>query len=131
MTEPIVYVSTYRIKPGNAAEYARFYADLVRVVRANEPSLPAFLAFSTQDGGEITYVHVFPDAAALDRHMTILGEQMQLLPGDLKAVLAYLEPVRIDVFGSPSGAAAEMDAGLRSAGVPMSSKPSYLGGFTS
>jgi len=130
MAEPVVYVSTYRIKEGKVDDYSRFYAELVRIVQANEPAVPAFLAFGTDDLREITYIHVFPDARTLDHHMVVLREQMQLLPGDLKAVMAYLEPVRIDVFGTPAGAAAEMDQGMRDGGVPFTAKPRYLGGFT-
>jgi len=127
--DPVVYVSTYRIRPGKFEDYSRFYAELVRVVEANEPGVTGFLAFATDDLGEITYVHVYRDGATLDKHMAVLAEQMQLLPSDLTAVMAYLEPVRIEVFGQPDGAAAEMDAGLRAAGVPFAAKPRYLGGF--
>src|SRR5207249_8889804 len=71
----------------------------------------------------------YRDGGTLDKHMAVLAEQMQLLPSDLTAVMAYLEPVRIEVFGRPDGAAAAMDAGLRAAGVPFAAKPRYLGGF--
>jgi len=62
--------------------------------------------------------------------MAVLGEQMRILPDDLTAVTTSLEPVRVVVLGRPSGAAAEMDQGLRDAGVPFDVKGRYLGGFT-
>ena len=127
--DPVVYVSTYRIRPGKFEDYSRFYAQLVRVVEANEPDVTAFLAFATDDLGEITYIHVYRDGATLDKHMAVLAEQVKLLPGDLTAVMEYLDPVRIQVFGQPGGAAAQMDAALRAAGVPFADKPRYLGGF--
>ena len=130
MAEPVVYVSTWRIKAGAFDDYARFYAELVRVVRDNEPRVVAFVAFANDDQTELTNVHVYPDGAALDSHMAVIGEQMRLLPDDLTAITACLEPVRVVVLGEPSGAAAQMDEGLREAGVPFDMKPRYLGGFT-
>jgi quinol monooxygenase YgiN len=127
---PVVYVSTWRIKAGAHDAYERFYAELVRIVRDNEPRVSAFLAFENEDRTELTNVHVYPDAAALDDHMAVLAAQMQLLPDDLTAVTANLEPVRILVFGAPSGAAARMDDNLRAGGVPFDTKARYLGGFT-
>jgi len=128
--EPVVYVSTWQIKPGTFDDYVRFYAELVRIVRENEPRVVAFLAFANDNLTELTNVHVYPDGATLDSHMAVIGEQMRLLPDDLTALTASLEPVRIIVLGSPSGAAAQMDDGLREAGVPFDVKSRYLGGFT-
>jgi hypothetical protein len=130
MAEPVVYVSTWRIKPGAFDDYARFYAELIRIVHENEPRVVAFLAFANDDQTELTNVHVYPDGAALDDHMAVLAEQMRLLPDDLTGVTAHLEPVGITVLGAPSGAAAEMDDNLRQAGVPFHTKARYLGGFT-
>jgi hypothetical protein len=130
MAEPVVYVTTWRIKDGKFEAYRRFYAELVRVVHENEPQVPAFLAFANHDLTEITNVHVYPDGATLDHHMAVLGEQLRILPDDLTNVLSYLEPIRVEVFGTPGGAAAEMDRGLRESGVPWTARERYLGGFT-
>ncbi|TMB99697.1 MAG: hypothetical protein E6J35_12755 [Chloroflexi bacterium] len=130
MSNPVAYVSTWRIKGGKSEEYRRFYAELVKVVDENEPRLTAFLTFANEDLTEITNVHVFPDGGTLDRHMDVLGEKMRLLPGDVSAVMRYLEPVRVEVFGTPGGKAAELDKGLVDSGVPFAFKQRYLGGFT-
>jgi len=130
MSAPITYVSTWRVREGRFTAYERFYAALVDAVRENEPEVTAFLAFANPDGTEITNVHVYADQAVLDRHMEVLGEQMGLLPSDLTGVTEALEPVRVLVFGAPTGAAAEMDQGLADSGVPFESKPRFLGGFT-
>ena len=130
MPQPVAYVSTWRIKEGKFEEYERFYAELVKIVDENEPRLSAFLTFASEDLTEITNVHVFPDSATLDRHMDVLGEKLRVLPSDLSKVLGYLEGVRVEVFGTPGGTAAEMDQGLVDGGVPFAYKPRYLGGFT-
>jgi quinol monooxygenase YgiN len=129
MNDPIVYVSTWRIREGEFEEYRRFYAELVKIVDENEPGVAAFLAFANDEATEITNVHVYPDRATLDRHMAVLGEKVGLLPADLTAVMAYLEPVSVQVYGTPGGQAAEMDQGLIDSGVPFAFKRRYLGGF--
>jgi len=130
MSNPVAYVSTWRIKEGKSEEYRRFYAELVKIVDENEPRLSAFLTFANEDLTEITNVHVFPDGGTLDRHMDVLGEKMRLLPGDVSAVMRYLEPVRVEVFGTPGGKDAELDKGLVDSAVPFAFKQRYLGGFT-
>ena len=130
MSEPVAYVSTWRIKEGKFEDYKRFYAELVKIVDENEPRLTAFLTFANEDSTEITNVHVFPDSGALDHHLQVLGEKMRLLPDDPSQVIGYLEGVRVEVFGAPGGKAAAMDKGLADSGVPFTYKPRYLGGFT-
>ena len=130
MSDPVAYVSTWRIKEGKFQDYKRFLTELVKIVDENEPRVSAFLTFANDDLTEITNVHVFPDSGTLDRHMDVIGEKMRLLPDDVTAVMRYLEPVRIEVFGTPGGKAAEMDTGLADSGVPFATKKRFLGGFT-
>src|SRR2546423_906687 len=130
MSEPVVYVSTWRIKEGKFEDYLRFYAELVRIVDENEPRVAAFLAFANEDLTQITNIHVYPDNETLERHMNVIGEKMGLLPDDLTAMMHHLEPVGVEVFGTPAGKAAEMDNGLLDSGVPFTAKKRYLGGFT-
>ena len=79
MDEPVVYVSTWHVREGRFAEYRRFHDQLWRIVKAKEPSVAAFLAFTNEDQAEIVNVHVYPDAAALDRHMQVLAQEVRLL----------------------------------------------------
>ena len=130
MDEPVVYLSTWRIKDGKFPEYRRFYSELLAAIREPDRDVVAFYAFANADGTEITNVHVFPDQATLGRHMAVIGEQMGLLPGELTSVMELMEPLGIQVYGTPEGQAAAMDRGLKEAGVPFTSKERYLGGFS-
>jgi hypothetical protein len=127
---PVVYLSTWRVKAGKFADYRRFYAELVQRILGPDPDVLAFYAFGNADDTEITNVHVFPDAATLDRHMAVLQEQMGLIPGDLSSVLEFMEPLDVQVYGSPTGEAAAMDQGLKDSGVPFTGKERFLGGFS-
>jgi hypothetical protein len=130
MDEPVVYLSTWRIKNGTFPAYRRFYAELLKRISGPDQDVVAFYAFGNADDTEITNVHVFPDAPTLDRHMAVIREQMGLIPGDLTAAPQFMEPLGVQVYGTPGGEAAAMDQGLKDAGVPFVGKERFLGGFS-
>ena len=130
MDEPIVYVSTWRIKDGKFPEYQRFYSRLLTAIRERDRDVIAFFAFGNADGTEITNVHVFPNAPTLERHMAVIGEQMGLLPNELSSVFEFMEPLGVQVYGTPGGQAAALDQGMKETGVPFTGKDRYLGGFS-
>jgi hypothetical protein len=130
MDEPVVYLSTWRIRNGKFHEYRRFYAELLKRISGPDRDVVAFYAFGNGDDTEITNVHVFPDAPTLDRHMAVIREQMGLIPGDLTAVPQFMEPLGVQVYGTPGGEAAAMDRGMKDSGVPFVGKEHYLGGFS-
>ena len=51
MAEPVVYVSTWKIKEGKFEEYRRFNDEIVRIVAEEEPRVATFLAFANDDAG--------------------------------------------------------------------------------
>jgi len=128
--EPIVYLSTWKIKDGKFEDYRRFYGRMLDAIRTHDLGVLAFYAFGNEDGTEITNVHVFPEETTLERHMAVIAEQMGLLPEDLTAMSAFMEPVGVQVYGMPSSTAAAMDQSLIDAGVPFTGKRNYLGGFS-
>lgn len=69
MAEPVVYVSTWKIKEGKFDEYRRFYAKQLKLIDEAEPQIVAFLAFANEDGTEMTHIHVHPDRSSMDMHM--------------------------------------------------------------
>lgn len=130
MTQPVVYVTTFRIKEGKSQEYQRFYAELLKAVEANEPRIIAFHLFANEDGTEMTNIQVHPDAASMDNHMQVLAAKMGMLAGDLTKVLQFLEVVRVEVYGTPGDRAMAMDKSLMDAGVPYTFKQRHVDGLT-
>ena len=130
MTQPVVYVTTIRIKEDKFQEYQRFYAELLKAVEKNEPRLIAFHLFANEDGTEMTNIQVHPDSASMDTHMQVLAEKMGLLADDITEVLQFLEVVRVEVYGTPGDRAMEMDKRLMEAGVPYTFKQRHVGGLT-
>ena len=130
MSEPVVDVSTWKVKPGKFDAYARFHERLANAVLDLEPRIAAFLAFANDDGTEVTGIHVFSDADALDRHMGVLAERLGVLAEDVGVVTDLLGPDHIDVYGTRPERALAIDRPLEDSGLPFTVKTRFVGGFT-
>jgi quinol monooxygenase YgiN len=71
MSGPLIYVGTYRIKPGNQEQARRRLAELVDFVETNEPRMIAFNAYLDRDGTTVSIVQVHPDSASMEFHMRV------------------------------------------------------------
>jgi hypothetical protein len=125
MTGPFIFVATNRLKEGKLDGEKQRLPDLVDFIRANEPRLLAFNEYANHEGTEVSVVQVHPDADSMVFHMNLIAE---------RAANAYADTLEattnIQVFGAPGGAVADMLRHQAGAGVPLSVKPHFLGGFT-
>jgi quinol monooxygenase YgiN len=122
MAGPIVFISHQRVKPGRFDEFAAFFAEGSKAIEADKPGTVVFLAFTDLERGETRIVHVFPDAAAMDRHMQGADERSA-------RAYEFLEPLEIDVYGAPSdGVVSEIKA-LAGQGVTVTPMPELIGGY--
>ena len=125
MSGPFIFIATNRLKPGKLADERKRVPDLVDFIEANEPRLIAFNEYANDDGTEVAVVQIHPDADSMVFHMGVIAE---------RAAAAYAETVdattSIQVFGMPSNAVLEMLERQAGAGVPLTVKPSHLGGLT-
>ena len=125
MSGPFIFIATNRLKPGKLADERKRVPDLVDFIEANEPRLIAFNEYANDDGTEVAVVQIHPDADSMVFHMGVIAE---------RAAAAYAETVEattsIQVFGMPSNAVLEMLERQAGAGVPLTVKPSHLGGLT-
>ena len=96
MSEAIVYIDRSEVREGRLDELKRAMRDLAALVEANEPWLAAYRVYFTEDGTQMTIIHMHADSASLEQHMRIAGP----------AFPRFVELVRllsIDVYGKPSG----------------------------
>jgi quinol monooxygenase YgiN len=122
MSGPIVFISHQRVKPGRFQEFARFFSEGSKAIEAGKPGTIVFLAFADADREETRIVHVFPDAEAMDQHLRGADERSA-------EAYQFLEPLEIDVYGSPSpGAVAEIEA-LAGRGVNVTLMTESIGGY--
>ena len=71
MSEPLIVVFSYSIKPGKQEEARKRIAELVDFVETNEPRMIAFHAYLDQDVNTLSIVQVHPDSASMEFHMQV------------------------------------------------------------
>ena len=119
MSEPIVFMSRNRVKAGKLEEFKMLYRAGVEKFGREKPGTVAFLAYASDDGDEVSIVHVFPDADAMDRHMEGVAERSQ-------EAFQFIESAGFDIYGAPSDRVLQM---MKQSGVPLSVRPQLLGGY--
>jgi quinol monooxygenase YgiN len=91
----LIYVDTSDVREGAVEELKRAIKDLVEFIDANEPQIVAYSVYLSDDGREMTVVHVHADAASLEYHLDVAGPAFRKL-----ADLITLASIR--VYGEPS-----------------------------
>ena len=123
MSEPVVFISHFRVKEGKLDELKRLSAEVERRLRDDKPRTVAWLVYLDEDGTSVSFVHCFPDAHSMDLHFEGSDERTA-------AVYEFVEPAGSEIYGSPSDQALEtMQEAARGSGVPLSVQSELLGGF--
>lgn len=122
MSGPIVFISRNRVKARKLEEFERFFRATVEPLRADKPGTVAFLAYLSDDGSEVSIVHVFPDADAMDSHMQGAAERA-------KAGYELIESAGIEVYGTPSEGVVQMIERIAGSGLPVNLRSRQLGGY--
>jgi hypothetical protein len=92
---PLVYVDTSTIRDGKLRELEPALEELVRFIEANEPRIIAYGAYISEDGVELSVVHVHSDSASLEFHMDVAGPTF-------RGFVDLVDLSSIHVYGSPS-----------------------------
>lgn len=122
MTAPIVFISHQRVRPGKLEGFRSAFASVSSAIEADKPGTVVFLAFASEDSTEVRIVHIFPDAAAMDRHMVGLAERSAL-------AREFMETTAFEVFGRPSDGFAEIMRQAAGGGVSSTVMPDPIGGY--
>jgi quinol monooxygenase YgiN len=123
MSEPVVFVSHFKVKEGMLEDLKRLTADVVPRLREEKPRTVLYLAYLDEEGSEVSFLHAFPDADSMDAHFEGVNERVA-------AAYQYIEPRGWEIYGKPSeGALESMRQSATSAGVSLTVLPEQLGGF--
>jgi hypothetical protein len=95
MSEPLLYVDTSEVREGALEELKGAIKELVEFIEANEPQLIAYNVCLSDDGSQMTVVHLHIDSASLDYHVEVAGPAFRRF-----ADLITLSSIR--VYGEPS-----------------------------
>ena len=75
MSEPIVFISHSTVKDGKLEDLKDFLRAGATVLEDEKPGTVAFLAYANEEGSQLSIVHVFPDADAMDLHLQGVDER--------------------------------------------------------
>ena len=94
MAQPLVYVDISDVRAGALEELKGGIGELAGFIEANVPSVLAYSIYLSDDGTEMTVVHVHADAASLERHLEIGGPVFRKFADllTLRAIHLYGEP---------------------------------------
>ena len=122
MTEPIVLVSTHKIKEGKLDAFRKPSQEVAPLIEANKPQTIVFLGYVNKEGTEVTTVHVFPDAAGMELHMEGVGERAQ-------RAAEFLEFDRLEVYGRPSERIVQAMKEAPGSALTLRIRPEFLYGY--
>jgi quinol monooxygenase YgiN len=122
MSEPIFFISHNKIKEGQLETLRESSQKTMQLLREQKPDTVLFLAYVSDDGGEVSFLHVFPDAEAMDIHFRVAEERS-------KKAYEFIESKSMEIYGSPSGSVREMLKQIGESGVQVTIESDYLGGF--
>ena len=95
MSQPLIYVDTSDVREGALDELKSAIEELADFVEKNEPQLISYSVYFSDDGSQMTVIHVHADSASLDYHMEVAGPRFGRF-----ADLLTLSSIR--VYGEPS-----------------------------
>ena len=98
MSQPLVYIDTSDVREGALEELKSAIGHLVGFVESHEPQIVSYAVYFSQDGSQMTVIHVHADSASLDFHMDVAGPRFARF-----ADLLTLSSIRI--CGEPSAEA--------------------------
>lgn len=123
MSEPIVFISHFRIKEGQFDALKQLALNTADSVLSGKPRTILYLSYVDEDRSAISFLHAFADADAMDLHFEGAGERS-------KAAFEFVEPIGWEFYGSPSSEALEtMRQAAAASGATLTVQPEHLAGF--
>ncbi|HSM55588.1 MAG TPA: antibiotic biosynthesis monooxygenase [Candidatus Sulfomarinibacteraceae bacterium] len=127
MSEPLIVISTFRVKEGKLEDLRRYYKKVIEIVESNEPQLIAFHGFINEDGTEMTSIQVHPDTASMDFHMQVLRENWDESFSEYGQVV---DNISTEYYGAPPKSALDLDDIDVQSEQGLTLKPLHIAGFT-
>ncbi|MEJ2239422.1 MAG: hypothetical protein P8X82_14065 [Gemmatimonadales bacterium] len=120
MPDPIVFVSHSRVKEGKLEAFHEMSKEMFSMLEASKPGTILHYGYANEDGSELSFVHVFPDADAMDAHFEGAGDRAG-------SAMEYIETYQFVVYGTASDQALAMLA--QAPGVELAVYPDSFGGY--
>jgi hypothetical protein len=122
MTEPIIFISHQKVKEGKLEGYKHYYRQVAEQAKANKPGTIAHLAYLNEEGSELSIIHIFPDADAMELHMKGVDELA-------KKAYEYVEILSFEIYGKPADMVLERMMQIVGSGITLNIRPQLIGGY--
>ena len=123
MSEPVLFVSHFRIKEGGSDIVSRAARDAASQINSDKPHTVLYLIYLDPKTDKISFLHAFRDADAMDVHFVGADERFA-------TIREYVEPLGWEVYGSPSPPALDvLRQRAAASGSALSVSPDYVAGF--
>jgi hypothetical protein len=122
MSEPIVFITHNRIKEGKLEALRKYHQEGFQRIQEEKPATIVMLGYAGEDGAEVSYVHIFPDAEAMDLHFQDAAERS-------KKAYEFIQPLRMEIYGSPNDGVLASMKQIAESGVSVRIDTDHLGGF--
>jgi len=123
MSEPIVFISHFSVKEGKLDAYRQLQREVTMLLQAEKPRTLVFLTYVSENGTEMSAIHVFADAESMDLHFQ--GSDVRGRPA-----YEFLVPAGWEIYGSPSDDVIETMRRLaESSSVTLTVQHDYVAGF--
>jgi quinol monooxygenase YgiN len=99
MSGPLIMISRSRIKPGHREAYEAHLRQATEMMESEEPRVIAFNSWTSEDGTEVSTVHLHPDADSLDTHLKLYLERLA------GPVAEAVDSYELDIWGVASESA--------------------------
>ena len=91
----LVYVDTSEIREGALEELRTAFEELVEFINSSVPRVIVYKVYLSDDGSQVTVVHIHPDSESLERHLEVGGPAF-------RGFVDLLTLSSIRVYGEPS-----------------------------
>lgn len=123
MSQPIVFVSHFRIKKGAGARFSELARRVTTELDVAKPRTLVYLVYLDESVSRLTIVHAFGDAEAMDVHFEGSAQRAA-------AAYEFIEPQGWEIYGRPNqGALDTMRRSAEAAGVSLTVVPDHIAGF--
>lgn len=122
MSEPIVFISHHKIKEGKLDALRKVHKERILLLQEQKPDTIVFLAYFGEDNTEVSFVHLFPDAEAMDLHFQGAEERS-------RQAYEFMQPINMEIYGSPNDGVLKTMKKIADSGVNVSIASDPLGGF--
>lgn len=119
MTGPIVFVSHATIREGKLEPLLQMSDETFKQLEAELPGTVFQYGYLDEARSEVHFVHVFPDADAMDAHFADAGERS-------RRAGEFIESRAFEIYGTPSQ---DVLSAIERSGVDVVVKPAVLGGY--